>query len=90
MVRVERIEDKDTLKVKAFNEKVEGSIPSCGTKGFNMNWRNLPNPSEPADSQRRIEAVLRVYKHIENTKELSEEDKAEFLHCIYIYIYVCL
>lgn len=43
-----------------------------------MKYSELPNPSEPADSQRRIDAVLRVYKHIEDTKELSEDDKAEF------------
>lgn len=48
-----------------------------------MKYSELPNPSEPADSQRRIDAVLRVYKHIEDTKELSEDDKAEFFHCLY-------
>ena len=50
-----------------------------------MKWPDLPNPSEPANSSRRVEAVLRVYKHIEESKEVSEEDKAEFLHCIYVF-----
>ena len=57
-----------------------------------MNWRDLPNPSEPADSQRRVEAILRVHRRVEDAKELAEEDKAEFLRCIYAlpHGYLCL
>ena len=50
-----------------------------------MNWKDTPNPTEPLDSPRRVDAVFRVFKHIEETDEISEADKAEFMYCLYAF-----
>ena len=51
-----------------------------------MNWKDTPNPTEPLDSPRRIDAVFRVFKHIEDSNEISEADKAEFMYCLYAFV----
>lgn len=50
-----------------------------------MNWKDTPNPSEPLDSSIRVDAVFRVFKHIEESNEISEADKAEFMYCLYAF-----
>lgn len=52
-----------------------------------MKYSDLPNPLEPADSPRRVEVVYRIYKFIENSKDISDDDKAEFFHCLYALSY---
>lgn len=52
-----------------------------------MKWKDVPNPSEPLDSLRREAAVLRAFKYIEDSKDIPEQDKAEFLYCMYACIH---